>query len=149
MNDHTELLLCLSSSSIEWGVCWRGDHHHCGMGLFGSVLPFASLAITLSSVSMFLTPLTPAGGQETTLSVTAAVEMLCLVSIGMAMCRDGKNAAPRCWISKNPPADARLVRRNLLPHLRETRGRLQQWRQMNYLETTDASVSLLKNNLIF
>lgn len=35
-----ELLLCLSPSSIECGVCWRGDH--CGMGLFGSALPFAS-----------------------------------------------------------------------------------------------------------
>lgn len=62
----TELLLCPSSSSIEWSVCWRGDHRQCGMGLFGSVQPFASPAITLSSVSVFLTPLTPAGGQETT-----------------------------------------------------------------------------------
>lgn len=109
----TELLLCLSFSSIESSVCWRGDHRHCGMWLFGSVLPFASQAITLSSVSMFLTPLTPAGGQET----TVCVEVLCLVSVAMAMCRDGKNAAPRCWISRNPPADARPGQRNLLPHL--------------------------------
>lgn len=95
------------------------------MALFGSTLPFASLAITLSSVRMFLTPLTPAGRQETTLSVTAAEEMLCLVSVAMAMCRDGKNAAHRCWSLKNPPADARPVQRNLVPHPCESRGKTQ------------------------
>lgn len=112
----TELLLCLSSSSIEWSVCLRGNHRHCGMGLFGSVQPFASLVITLSSVTMFLTPLTLAGGQETTLSATAAVELFCLVSVAMAMCRASKNASPRCRILRNPPADARPGQRNLLPH---------------------------------
>lgn len=56
------------------------------------------------------------GGQETTLSATAAVELFCLVSVAMAMCRASKNASPRCRILRNPPADARPGQRNLLPH---------------------------------
>lgn len=113
----------LSLFLVRWVECLlkRGDHRQCGTALFGSVQPFASPAITLSWVRMFLTPLTPAGGQETTLSAT--VELLCLVSVAMAMCRDGRNAAPSCWISWNPPADARPGQRNLPPHPRQTRGK--------------------------
>lgn len=33
--------------------------------------------------------------------------VLCLVSVATAVCRDRRNAAPRCHISRNPPADAR------------------------------------------
>lgn len=113
VNRHWIAPLSLSSSSIEWSVCWRGDHRQCGMGLFGSVKPFASLAITLSQVSVFLTPSLQLGDRK---RLSATVDLLCLVSVAMAMCRDGKNAAPRCWISRNPPADAGPGYKNLLPH---------------------------------
>lgn len=115
----TELLLCPSFSSIEC-LLERGTIVSVGWGY----LKFcASLTITLSSVSAFLTPSLAAGRQETTLSATVAVGLLCLVSVAMAMCRDKKNAAPRCWISRNPPADARPGKRTLLPHHREAKGK--------------------------
>lgn len=110
------------------------------MGLFGSVLAFASLAITLSSANMFLTPLTPAGRQETTPSVTVASEWLCLVSVAMAICEDCKNAAPRCWIFRNPPDDAKAGTEESTATSQQNHG--QNLRELNYLETTDALFDL-------
>lgn len=47
-------------------------------------------------------PRSQLGGQETSLSAQHPLGVLCL-----AVCRDRRNAAPRCHISRNPPADAR------------------------------------------
>lgn len=137
----TELLLCLSASSVEWSVCWRGDYRRCGTGLFGSALPFASLAITLSSASMFLTPLTPAGGQETTLSVTAN----CCVSSasGWQECSTqllDLEESP-CWRKVGPGESAATSLWN------QRQNSDSSPEDVNYLETTEPSTSLLKNNL--
>lgn len=145
----SELPLCLSFSSLKWSVCWRGDHHHCGMGLFGSTRPFASVPITLNSEHVSHTP--HSRGEEEGSRKQHCLLLSCCVSWALWwQCVGSARMQHPDAGSRGIPLLTQGQARGICSHIPvkpEARLRLQLWCQMNYMETAGPVISLLKNNL--
>lgn len=90
------LPLLLSGASVV-----EGTIASVGRGLFGSVQPFASPGHNSELwVACFSHPSLQLGDRK---RLSATVELLCLVSVAMALCRDGKECSTQMPDLKESP----------------------------------------------